>query len=173
MKTILYVGKLSRGKGPMLLMDALLSILKRQPGRAVFIGEGPLLGPLQAQVWALGLWDDVEFLGQVGHEHMPGHYQRADVTVVPSVWQEPFGRVALEALWWGCPIVVTNRGGLPEIARYGLSVVVEPTADGIAEGVLHMLSQPRQEPDRERLQEVFGERVVAAHVSMYRRVRAA
>jgi glycosyltransferase involved in cell wall biosynthesis len=46
----------------------------------------------------------------------PGaEYQQAEVVVVPSTLPEPFGRVAIEGMAYGCAIVATNHGGLPEI----------------------------------------------------------
>ena len=39
----------------------------------------------------------------------------ADVAVVPSVWEEPFGLTCIEALAAGLPLITTNRGGIPEI----------------------------------------------------------
>ena len=160
MKTALYVGKPSWGKGIDLFVDA----LARVEAGGVVVGAGPLYGEVASR--ALGL--PVVFMGQIAHGFMPGYYRRADVTVVPSRWQEPFGRVALEALWYGCPLVVTRCGGLPEIAAHGQAIVVEPSAQAIAEGIVEMLAQLRQPPDRERLRKAFGETPVRAHLDMYR-----
>jgi len=186
--TILYVGKLSYGKGVDLLVDALPEIIE-QIGEveAVFVGEGPLLWQLREQIcgWGLDYYAaKVGFLGQVPHAEVCALYRDADVTVIPSRWQEPFGRVALEALWYDCPIVVTNRGGLPEIAAYGPSEIVEPTGEeysplDIAAGVVRMLRRERGEEkysspeyssrhvDRDLLRWVFGDVVRDKHMEMY------
>lgn len=53
--------------------------------------------------------------------------QEIDIVVVPSLWEEPFGRVILDAYKNGIPVIVTNRGGMPEIvtdAKTGL--IIEP-----------------------------------------------
>ena len=39
---------------------------------------------------------------------------QSTLTVVPSLWQEPFSRVVIESLSYGTPVIVTNSGGLPE-----------------------------------------------------------
>lgn len=39
----------------------------------------------------------------------------ADIAVLPSMWEEPFGLTCLEAISCGLPVVITNSGGMPEI----------------------------------------------------------
>ena len=54
-------------------------------------------------------------IGKVDHEEMPKTYQGADICVVPSVWEEPFGIVALEAMASGVPVCASRTGGLQDI----------------------------------------------------------
>jgi len=54
-------------------------------------------------------------VGKIAQEDMPRAYQEADICVVPSVWNEPFGIVALEAMASGLPVCATRAGGLQEI----------------------------------------------------------
>jgi glycosyltransferase involved in cell wall biosynthesis len=42
-------------------------------------------------------------------------FARAEIAVVPSVWAEPFGRAAIEAMGQGCALIATAVGGLPEV----------------------------------------------------------
>jgi glycosyltransferase involved in cell wall biosynthesis len=97
------------------------------------------------------------------------------VVVVPSVWQEPFGRVALEALMHGTPVVASRRGGLPEIVSDGVTgFVVEPEAAAIAEAVARVLRSPemrlRVRDAMPELTRRFGDDVTAAHLEMYSRL---
>jgi glycosyltransferase involved in cell wall biosynthesis len=46
-------------------------------------------------------------------------FAAVDVVVMPSRFQEPFGRVAIEAMAWRRPVIVSDRGGLPEIVKHG------------------------------------------------------
>jgi glycosyltransferase involved in cell wall biosynthesis len=48
-------------------------------------------------------------------------YRRADIAVVPSLWDEPFGLVAVEAMAWELPVCAANVGGLRDIIRHGKS----------------------------------------------------
>ena len=42
-------------------------------------------------------------------------YSKSDIIVFPSVWQEPFGRIAIEAMSFGIPVVGSNVGGIKNI----------------------------------------------------------
>lgn len=57
---------------------------------------------------------------------------RSDVVLVPSVWREPFGLVAAEAQLVGVPVVVSDRGGLPDIADAGRAGMVVAAEDPVA-----------------------------------------
>ena len=61
-----------------------------------------------------------------------------DVTVVPSVWEEPCGTVILEALRLGKPCFALRRGGTPELARYGApgQLRLFDTLDALVDGLL-------------------------------------
>jgi glycosyltransferase involved in cell wall biosynthesis len=65
-------------------------------------------------------------------EAMPAAWRRARVAVVPSLWPEPFGMVAMEALAAGTPVVASHVGGLPEIVRDGVDGVLVTPGDSAA-----------------------------------------
>lgn len=127
MKRILYAGKLSWGKGPHLLVKALPYI--GIPFRLTLCGRGAQEAMLRGLVENSGFAHCVTFAGQVSHDELQTRMGEADVVVVPSIWQEPFGRVALEALLAGTPVVCSDRGGLPEIVQ-----------DGVTGYVVHILT---------------------------------
>lgn len=51
---------------------------------------------------------------------------KADLVLVPSIWEEPFGRISVEALQCGTPVLVSKIGGLPETVGYQEELLVEP-----------------------------------------------
>ena len=59
---------------------------------------------------------NVRFLGFVDPDQV---YEAVDVLVVPSLWEEPFGMIVLEAYGHGLPVIAAHRGGLPEIVEDG------------------------------------------------------
>ena len=58
-------------------------------------------------------------LGWMSHEETLALYRQAAVVVVPSVWEEPFGLVAVEAMALGVPVCASRLGGLADIVRHG------------------------------------------------------
>ncbi len=66
------------------------------------------------------------------HDAMLGHYQSADICVVPSIWDEPFGMVALEAMACGKPVVVSDVGGLRDTIEPEVSGLRFPRGDAAA-----------------------------------------
>jgi len=172
---ILYAGKLSWGKGPHLLIEALPAIrtaLTDRPVRLTLAGQGPLRAHLEQRVTELELGEQVTFVGQLSHDQLRRLYAEADVVVVPSVWQEPFGRVALESLMCGTPVVASSRGGLREIVEDGVTgFVVEPRPDAIGDAVIRVLQDPgmrvRVQDSLPALKVKFGSDVPKTHLDLY------
>jgi len=67
-----------------------------------------------------------------------------DVTVVPSLWNEPFGRVVIESYARGIPVIVSNRGGLPEIVQPGKTgFIFDPENHNSLSAILTQISSNR------------------------------
>lgn len=105
-----FLGRLAALKGIRLLLDAWRLADLDAPLR--ILGDGDLRDEVGAAADAdLGItWE-----GQVGPDQITAAIAGARAVVVPSVWDEPFGRVAAEALAHGRPVVTTGQGGLSEI----------------------------------------------------------
>ena len=175
---MLYAGKLSWGKGAHLVLEALPAIreaLSPAEVRLTLVGQGPLREYLAERAYTLGLANYVDFTGQIPHQQLLQLYSQVDVVIVPSIVQEAFGRVALEALESGTPVVASSHGGLPEIIEDGVTgVVVEPDPPEIAKGVLRVLLDAgfrrRVVEAWPRLATKFGTDVAEQHLALYRRV---
>ncbi len=71
--------------------------------------------------------EKVRNIGWLPQEKLPGLYARSDICVVPSIWPEAFGIVALEAMACGKPVIVSRVGGLQNIINDGIEgFVVDP-----------------------------------------------
>lgn len=126
----IYVGRLSSEKGLAVLLDA-LRILEDPPFSVV--GDGPLGSALRDQAARLGL-ENLKFLGRLAPEDVPGVLRSARFLVMPSLCDENCPLAVLEAMAHGRPILVTRRGGLPEMVENGEGLIVEPgDPDDLAE----------------------------------------
>ena len=113
-KDIVFLGRLVSDKGCDLLLYALVELkLKNLFPSTTVIGDGPEMGALQALAVKLGLTGQVEFLGAL-QDGRGAILARHHIMVIPSVWAEPFGVVALEGVAAGCAIVASSQGGLPD-----------------------------------------------------------
>ena len=110
-----FVGRLVPEKGVETLLDALA--LAPVSVRAVIAGAGAHADLLRSRAVALGIADRVEWRGYVPHEKLSRVYRELDLLVVPSrttgAWREQFGRVVIEALAVGVPVLASASGSLP------------------------------------------------------------
>ena len=165
-KRLLFVGSVSPEKGVHVLLDALKKVVKKYPNVHLEI----VGGPGSRTGFSLAVSDDprrrallsisknyvshlhnklssdvrrhVSFTRPVPHKLMVNFYQKADVVVLPSVSNEPFGVPLIEAMAAGVPVVATRGGGIPEIvADNETGLLVEPgDASALAEAILSLLS---------------------------------
>jgi glycosyltransferase involved in cell wall biosynthesis len=128
---ILYVGRLSPRKGPHVAIEAIRELRARGVEArlrlvgSVFPGYEWFERELRATVADDGLADRVTFLGF--RTDIWDEVAAADIVVVPSVADEPFGNTAVEAVLGARPVVVSDAGGLGEaVAGYGAALTVPP-----------------------------------------------
>jgi glycogen(starch) synthase len=128
---LVFLGRLVSDKGLSVLLDALARLRERghEPTLTV-VGGGPEEVALRAQVRGLQLDGQVRFAGVCKGRALVDLLNQHRIMIVPSVWEEPFGIVALEGIACGAVPIVTRSGGLPEaIGRCGLVV---PKSDSAA-----------------------------------------
>jgi glycosyltransferase involved in cell wall biosynthesis len=114
----LFIGRLSPEKGVDRLLDAWARLDRSR--KLVIAGDGPELAALRAKAASLGLDDGrVRFAGFVDPAGQNELWAGAAFSVVPSIWQEPFGMVVLESWACGRAVVGHRIGALPELIRDG------------------------------------------------------
>lgn len=140
-KIIMYAGRLVYEKGVQNLISAAPKILAGyNDTKFIIAGNGPMLNELKAQANHLGIGNKVYFTGQLSYKDLCKMYKAADVAVFPSTY-EPFGVVAIEAMYAGIPTVVSDVGGLNEIVEHGIDGMKSyaGNANSIADSVLAVL----------------------------------
>jgi glycosyltransferase involved in cell wall biosynthesis len=176
-----YVGRLVEEKGVDLLLQALATL--QGDWQASIIGGGPAEEDLRALAGRLGLRERVRFEGLVASARMPGIYQQLDVLVVPSRtrsnWKEQFGRVLVEAMACGVPVVGSDSGEIPHVIGDAGFVFPEGRADILREQLTRLQADPELRASvarqaRERILSHFTQaRVAAETYEVYRQILSA
>jgi glycosyltransferase involved in cell wall biosynthesis len=140
-----YVGRLARHKG----VEVLLRAVAAEPEwRLVLYGEGPDRPRLEALVEQLGLEGRVNFAGSRRAEELADAYRSLDVLAVPSVpwpgWLEQFGRVVVEAMASGVPVVASRSGALPDVVEGAGVLVAAGDPAALREGLASVLGSPER-----------------------------
>lgn len=132
---VAFVGDLTYDKGVQTAVDAVLGLRDGPP--LVLVGRRFPREPLP---------DDprIVVLGQLPHAQVLSVFRRSTLVLVPSIWPEPFGLVAIEAMRMARPLVVSDAGALPEIVAHGDCGLVVPPRDAPAlrQAVADLLADP-------------------------------
>lgn len=116
--TIIYTGKLSKGKGVDLLFRSLPQVFKQTSASNIeIVGSGHLFDKLKKMTQNSKLSSKIKFTGHITHDEVIKKVSRASITVVPSVWPEPLPRTVIESILCQTPVVATDVGGNREIIK--------------------------------------------------------
>jgi glycosyltransferase involved in cell wall biosynthesis len=126
--TVGYAGRLVPSKG---LGDLLAAVRRlKAPVELVMIGDGETRAELEGQEIP---GSNVRILDDLSHEQMAAGYAQLDVLALPShttpTWKEQFGRVIVEALWCGVPVVGSDSGEIPWLIELTGGGLVFPEGD--------------------------------------------
>ena len=146
--TLMYAGRLCAEKGVMVALEA-VNLLVSGGRRQVHLhvhgsGDPRYTAELVGFVRRQGLDRAVTFHGAAPREHLIRAYDEADMVLVPSRWEEPFGLVAIEAMARGVPVIASDVGGLRDVIRHGTNgVLVMPgDAAGLAGAIAELADRP-------------------------------
>jgi glycosyltransferase involved in cell wall biosynthesis len=116
---ILFVGRLEKYKRASWVLLALKDMIRKYPEKRiglVIVGKGPYEMALKSEVESLGLGEYVVFKNGLSYSQLLEEYSRCDVFVLPSEY-EAFSIATLEALASKKPVIVSDAGNLPELAK--------------------------------------------------------
>ncbi|GAA1172432.1 hypothetical protein GCM10009584_11700 [Ornithinimicrobium humiphilum] len=174
-----YVGRLAPHKGVTVLLEAVAAYPDL---RLTVVGAGPQEAELRARAAAPDLAGRVTFVGSATPEELPELLRRLDVLAVPSLttpgWVEQFGRVVVEAMAAGVPVVSSDSGALPDVVGDAGLLVPEADARALGAALLRVCREPGlweqlRERGLERAQECSWQRVAARYDEIYRRMTKA
>ncbi len=176
--TILFAGRVVRDKAPDAFIRACALALPSLPGwRAEIVGADGMNANSREtdfvrEVRGLAAAAGVEMTGYRDHPLVLGAMTRAAIVVVPSRWNEPFGLTALEAIACGAPLIVSPRGGLPEVAGEAAVYANPDDPQEMADAILALARDPARRAalsvaGRERARQ-FDTPIAAARLSALR-----
>ena len=128
--TVLFVGKMVKNKGPLVMAEAVLALRKEFPDiHAIFIGDGLHVPNMIRERFAEeGALANLDLLGFVALDRLPDFYRSAHAFVAPAEY-EGFGAVYIEAQACGCPVIASTSGGGAEAVVDGETGFLIPHDD--------------------------------------------
>lgn len=158
---ILFLGTLTPKKGVVELLEAWKLLRGRRPRglQLSFLGDGPLRDTV---LRAAARDSSVRLDGLIDNSDARARIRGALGVVVPSAWEEPFGRIAVEAFAEGTPVVATRRGGLQEVLQCVPDSLVDCSSSAIASGLSSLYGMTAEDHDarsrevRERYERHFS-----------------
>jgi len=164
---VLFVGRLVAEKGIPELLEAASKWNKKIT--LAIAGTGPLeslITGYRSQI------TNMIYLGKVGNNDLPKYYNAADLSVVPSTHEEGFGRVILESLACGTPVIGSNRGAIPEAMNNSVGELIKITPYTIKNIVEYFYSHPekllaKSKNSRRYVENNFSKRNIGAIIKNY------
>lgn len=143
-KKIIFVGKLNKSKGYDLYVKSVNLILdQHKMWKAYSIGD--------ERREKINVNHNRHFnLGYLKHSEVLKHISKCEIAIVPSKWEEPFGRTALESASRGCLTIISNNGGLPETTNHGV-ILKNLTVDNLYKKISFYI---KNESERKKIQKL-------------------
>jgi glycosyltransferase involved in cell wall biosynthesis len=111
---IVFAGKLNQSKGYNIFTNVILEILKKNISWTCdIVGDDP-------RSYEKITHPKIHYHGWLTYKKTMEIFEKSKIAVIPSTWEEPLGRTAIEAASRGCVSIISKRGGLIETNRHGL-----------------------------------------------------
>lgn len=178
------IGSANRRLVPEKGVDLLLRAAAGLPGvwRLHIAGEGPILPHLRQLAADLGIAERVHFDGAIPSDQVPGYLRNLDALALTSRtlpnWKEQFGRVLVEAMACGVPVIGAHSGEIPHVIGDAGLIVPEEDVDALRRGLLQLMQDDGLRLElsrrgRQRVVERFTQaQVASATVDVYRSMLA-
>jgi glycosyltransferase involved in cell wall biosynthesis len=166
--TVGYFNRLIPAKAPLETLRAFASL--PADSRLLIVGDGPLRDDVLSLAWQLGVADRVELRSRVPSFEVPDLMRGAGVVVLPSLttptWKEQFGRVLIETMACGVPVVGSDSGEIPHVIGDAGLVTPEGDVDALGAALRRLHDDAALRADlgcrgRERVLQHFTHRRIA------------
>ncbi len=125
-KVLMHISNFRPVKRVLDVVRLFARVVKEVPSVLVMVGDGPDRFAAEEEARALGVDQDVRFLGRI--ENVAPLHAAADLYVLPTD-RESFGLSALEALACGVPVLGYEVGGIVEVVQHGVTGILRPVGD--------------------------------------------
>ncbi len=152
--TLVFSGRINKEKGIMELIEAMNRLADYSQIELMVLGSSFYGNADNENEFAQTLKSKAEplkgriiFTGFISYSDMPKYLKKADVAVIPSVWDDPFPTTILEAQAMGLPIISTRRGGIPEEVTEENAILLdtdEHFVDNLAAAILDLYQHPEK-----------------------------
>lgn len=150
---VLFVGRFIRIKGVEMLVEVAKTIDRKI--NFVFIGDNShLLNYLENESRQQ---ENIILIKGISGPQLIPYYQAADILAVPSQYEEAFGKVIIEALSCGTPVIGSNRGAIADIVKEPVGRIAEPTAENIRREIEYLYNNPEVLAELTRNCRVYAE----------------
>lgn len=148
---LVYSGRINNEKGISELIDAMLQIRDSRI-KLMILGSSFFENVKNEDTFthllrnkAKRIENQIVFTGFITYNQVADYLQLADLAVLPSMWEEPFGLTIVEAMAVGLPLITTRSGGIPEICE-GVAQIVERNniVNNLVSAILDLYNQPEK-----------------------------
>ncbi len=157
---IVFSGRINNEKGIMELISAMNLISRNHHIKLLVLGSSFYANANNNNPFAKRLIeiaepikDNIIFTGYIPYNDVPKFLRLANIAVLPSTWDEPFGLTIAEAQAMGLPIITTRRGGIPEVVTEENAILLNTDnhfVEHLAEAILFLYNHPEK---RKRMSE--------------------
>lgn len=157
---IAYNGRINPEKGISELIDAMLLLKEKSNIKLMIIGSSFFANSDNEDPFVLSLKEkaktikgNIIFTGFIPYDIVPHYLHLANIAVLPSMWDEPFGLTIVEVLAAGLPLISTRSGGIPEICE-GIATIIE--RDKIVSNLTSAILDLYEHPEKRKQMSVAG-----------------
>ena len=152
---IIFCGRTVKEKGIKELIQAYKNLNKYENTKLLIVGNSQFGNQIKTtydmelQELVNSIKENIIFTGFIANEEIFKMYQSADISVVPSIWEEAFGLVLIEAMQSKLPVITTNSGAIPEIVSNESAYIINRD-EKMIENITNRLRELIEEPEKRK-----------------------